>query len=134
MKVISIVRSDDEALAGDSPRTAGYSRLTDAELSQCATSVNTPGDDEDAVHLNGQDPQTLMTPPVGPELPPTSLRLMQNDIVALAGEWGTWQVVAPVNGSKADIRRREGFDTRVVTAVLDNLTVIRCAGSPDCSY
>ncbi len=59
-----------------------------------------------------------------------SRQLTQNDIVVLAGERGTWQVVAPANGSKADIRRREGFDTRVVTAFLENLTIVRCANSP----
>lgn len=52
----------------------------------------------------------------------------------LAGRYGTWQVVAPVNGSKADIRRRDGFDTRVITALLKNLTVVRCADSPESSY
>jgi hypothetical protein len=56
--------------------------------------------------------------------PFASSQIMQNDIVALAGEWGTWRVVAPVNGSKADLRRTQGFDTRVVTAVLKNLTLI----------
>ena len=48
--------------------------------------------------------------------------MTQNDIVVLASEHGTWQVIAPVNGSKADIRRRKGFDTRAIT-VLENLTV-----------
>jgi hypothetical protein len=64
----------------------------------------------------------------------TSPQVTQNDIVVLAGERGTWQVVALVKGSKADIRRREGFDTRVVTVVLQNLTIVRCAGSPESNY
>jgi hypothetical protein len=63
-----------------------------------------------------------------------SPQVTQNDIVVLAGERGNWQVVAPVNGRKVDIRRREGFDIRVVTAVLENLTVVQYAGSPGCSY
>lgn len=43
-------------------------------------------------------------------------------------------VVAPVNGSKADIRRKEGFDTRIVTAPVESLTVIQQAGSPGYCY
>ena len=43
-------------------------------------------------------------------------------------------VVAPVNGSKADIRRKEGFDTAIVTAPLESLTVIRRALSPGYGY
>ena len=42
-------------------------------------------------------------------------------------------MVAPVNERKADIRLREGFDTRVVIVGLENLTVIRCAGGPECN-
>jgi hypothetical protein len=57
-----------------------------------------------------------------------------NDVVALTNRAGTWTVVAPVNGSKADIRRSGGFDTRIVTAALEELTVVRRAGSPGCSY
>jgi hypothetical protein len=45
-----------------------------------------------------------------------------------------WKVVAPVNGSKADIRRSEGFDTRIITAPLETLTVVQRAGSPGYSY
>jgi hypothetical protein len=58
----------------------------------------------------------------------------QNDIVVLAGNQGTWKVVAPVNGTKADIRRRATFDTRIVTVPVKNLRVIRRAGSPGCDY
>ena len=47
---------------------------------------------------------------------------------------GTWEVVAPVNGSKADVRRSGGFDTRIVTARLESLIVVRRAGSPGYSY
>jgi hypothetical protein len=124
-----------------------------AELSGRALFANTPHEDENAVNLvdlYGQDPRrptplvetmglrinslgTLNSPFLNGETS-TSRHLTQNDIVVLAGERGTWQVVASVNGSKADIRRREGFDTRVVTAFLENLTIIRCANSPGCSY
>ena len=48
--------------------------------------------------------------------------IAQNDLVVLAGRRGTWKVVAPVNGSKADIRRKEGFDTRIVTAPVTRST------------
>lgn len=54
----------------------------------------------------------------------------QNDIVVLAHRQERWMVVAPVNGSKADIRRKEGFDTGIVTAPLESLTVIQRAGKP----
>ena len=57
-----------------------------------------------------------------------------NDVVTLTNRAGTWTVVAPVNGSKADIRRSGGFDTRIVTAPLENLTIVRRAGSPGYSY
>ncbi|HEY5707009.1 MAG TPA: hypothetical protein VIS96_15715 [Terrimicrobiaceae bacterium] len=61
-------------------------------------------------------------------------RLQQNDLVTVAGHAGTWKVVAPVNGSKADIRRSGGFDIRIVTAPLHRVTVIRHAGSPGYFY
>jgi hypothetical protein len=61
-------------------------------------------------------------------------RVAQNDVVVLAGRHGTWKVVAPVNGTKADIRQRASFDTRIVTAPVENLTVVRRAGSPECGY
>ena len=61
-------------------------------------------------------------------------RVQQNDLVVFADHAGTWKVVAPVNGSKADIRRSGGFDTRIVTASLESLTVVRCVGSPGYSY
>jgi hypothetical protein len=48
-------------------------------------------------------------------------RAQQNDLVTFANQSGTWEVLAAVNGSKADIRRRGGFDTRVVTAPLESL-------------
>jgi hypothetical protein len=60
--------------------------------------------------------------------------IQANDIVIFADETGMWKVVASVNGSKADIRRRIGFDTRIVTARLESLTLIRRAGSPEYSY
>ena len=61
-------------------------------------------------------------------------RVQPNDVVLLAHHAGTWKVVAAVNGSKADIRRSGGFDTRIVTARLESLTVVRRAGSPGYSY
>jgi hypothetical protein len=61
-------------------------------------------------------------------------RVHPNDIVVFANQPGTWEVIAPVNGSKADIRRSEGFDTRIVTAHVESLIVVRRAGSPGYSY
>jgi hypothetical protein len=61
-------------------------------------------------------------------------RVQSNDIVEFDNQPGTWKVVAPVNGSKADVRRSEGFDTRIVTARLESLIVVRRAGSPGYSY
>ncbi len=61
-------------------------------------------------------------------------KVQPNDIVVFANDAGTWKVVAAVNGSKADIRRSRGFDTRIVTAELESLTVVRRAGSPGYSY
>jgi hypothetical protein len=58
----------------------------------------------------------------------------QNDLVAFANRAGTWKIVARVNGSKADIRRSGGFDTRIVTAPLESIIVVRHAGSPGYSY
>ena len=136
MNVTSIVRSDDQP-------SVDCSRCGAALLDNCQEYA-------DAVHLNGRDPQkgkplferpglridslgTLKTPLLHGEFS-ASRQVTQNDIVVLAGERATWQVIAPVNGSKADIRRREGFDIRVVTAVLENLTVVRYAGSPGSGY
>ena len=61
-------------------------------------------------------------------------RIQHNDLVAFAGHAGTWKVVAPVNGSKADIRRSGGFDTRIVTAPLESVTIVQRAGSPGYMY
>ena len=61
-------------------------------------------------------------------------RVQPNDIVVFANHAGPWKVIAAVNGSKADIRRSGGFDTRIVTARLESLTVVRRAGSPGYSY
>jgi hypothetical protein len=58
----------------------------------------------------------------------------QNDLVAFNNRAETWKVVAPFNGSKADIRRNGGFDTRIVTAPLERIIVVRHAGSPGYSY
>jgi hypothetical protein len=74
-----------------------------------------------------------------PELPASAEKIMpfqvaQNDIVVLAGNQGTWKVVAPVNGTKADIRRRATFDTRIATVLVKYLRVVRRAGSPGCDY
>jgi hypothetical protein len=153
MKLTGNTHSDNEARVDLSTRAEKDPLSANAELSGRALFANTSHEDENAVclvDLYGQDPRRP-TPLVGtmglrvnslgtPNSPflngetSTSRHLTQNDIVVLAGERGTWQVVAPVNGSKADIRRREGFDTRVVTAFLENLTIIRCANSPGCSY
>jgi hypothetical protein len=65
---------------------------------------------------------------------PHNTGVQPNDIVIFAGHLGMWKVVAPVNGSKADIRRNEGFDTRIVTARLERLTFMRRPGSPEYSY
>jgi hypothetical protein len=72
------------------------------------------------------------TPPL--RRPSTRTRVQQNDLVTFAGHAGTWKVVAPVNGSKADIRRSGGFDIRIVTAPLESITVVQHAGSPGYSY
>jgi hypothetical protein len=58
----------------------------------------------------------------------------QNDVVVFAHRTGTWKVVAPVNGSKADLRKRGDFDTRITTAPLESLTIVRRAGSPGYNY
>ncbi|HEY5769371.1 MAG TPA: hypothetical protein VIS71_05940 [Terrimicrobium sp.] len=60
--------------------------------------------------------------------------VQQNDLVAFANRAGMWTVVAPVNGSKADLRRSEGFDIRIVTAPLESITVVQHAGSPGYGY
>jgi hypothetical protein len=57
-----------------------------------------------------------------------------NDLVELADHPGEWEVVAAVNGSKADIRRSGGFDTRIRTVDLERLRVVRRAGSPGYSF
>jgi hypothetical protein len=62
------------------------------------------------------------------------LHVALNDLVVLTNRAGTWTVVAPVNGCKADIRRSGSFDTRIVTVPLERLTVVRHAGSPGHSY
>ena len=150
MKLTHRTHSDNEARVDLGARAAKDPLLADAELSGRAVFTNTSHEDENAVDLNGQDPRRstplveriglrtdLLGTPNSPLLngeTSASRHPTQNDIVVLAGECGTWQVVAPVNGSKADIRRREGFDTRVVTAFLENLTIVRCANSPGCSY
>jgi hypothetical protein len=120
------------------------------QLSEGAALIDASREDEDAAHFNGQDLQerrplfeieelcihSLGTLDASVLLgkSSTSTQVTQNDIVVLTDQPGTWQVVALVNGNKADIRRREGFDTRVVTAVLESLTVVQYATSPGCSY
>lgn len=131
-------------------RAARHLHVNSFERSDRPLSVNTSRETEHAIHLDGQEPHrwtasigaprlrtdsvSTVNSPLPDSEPSAFPQVTQNDTVVLAGERGTWQVVAPVNGSKADIRRGEGFDTRVVTAVLKNLTVVRCAGSPGCSY
>ncbi len=58
----------------------------------------------------------------------------QNDIVVLAGKRGVWKVFTQVNGSRADLWRTDAPDTRVVTAPLERVTVVRRAGSPEYEY
>jgi hypothetical protein len=66
---------------------------------------------------------------------PTSTTVLnQNDLVVFASHAGIWRVVAPVNRSKADIRMNEGFDTRIVTAPLECVSLVRRAGSPGYRY
>jgi hypothetical protein len=148
VKVTIIASFDNHASVDSSCRAASYPLLANDESSEGAVSLNTSRENDDAV-LNGQDRENR-TPPVelsafrsdsiaasnftSLDRESSSPQVTQNDVVVLAGERGTWQVVAPVKGSKADIRRREGFDTCVVTAVLQNLTVVRCAGSPESNY
>jgi hypothetical protein len=140
-------------MIGYEPRKQSYLPFAKADLPQRASSPNTPrtGEEKDVFRANGAD-QGKWPPSRRTQAPPSNTlatldfeslqdrgfssaaSVMQNDIVVLSGDWGTWQVMAPVNGSKADIRRRDGFDTRIVTALLENLTVLRCAGSPGCSY
>ena len=148
MNVTIIASFDNHASVDSSWSAASYPLLANDESSEGAVSLNTSRENDDAV-LNGQDRENR-TPPVelsafrsdsiaasnftSLDRESSSPQVTQNDVVVLAGERGTWQVVALVNGSKADIRRRKGFDTRVVTAVLENLTVVRCAGSPGSNY
>ncbi|MGA9576331.1 MAG: hypothetical protein WBV90_01810, partial [Terrimicrobiaceae bacterium] len=66
--------------------------------------------------------------------PVLSLRTEKANCDVFANHPGTWKVVAAVNGSKADIRRSGGFDTRIVIARLESLTVVRRAGSPGYGY
>jgi hypothetical protein len=82
--------------------------------------------------FSAQPYQLALSPPIRNAVFHT--RVAQNDVVVLAGRHGTWKVVAPVNGTKADIRRRASFDTRIVTAPVENLTVVLRAGSPECGY
>jgi hypothetical protein len=132
-----VITSSDSQAPADSKCRAGRTPLSvGAEVAERIASPDTLREDEDATPVEPPasrgDSLAASSPSLDAE--PSSLQVTQNDIVVLAGERGTWQVVAPVNGSKADIRRREGFDTRVVTAVLKNLTIVRCAGSPECNY
>jgi hypothetical protein len=140
-------------MIGYDARKQSYPPLAKAELSERASSPNTPNsrEEEDVFRPNGGDqrgrpPSRRIAAPPSNSLVTldfesgqdrdfsSAASVTHNDVVLLSGDWGTWQVMAPVNGSKADIRRREGFDTRIVTALLENLTVLRCAGSPGWSY
>jgi hypothetical protein len=84
----------------------------------------------------GSSPYTARGLPELPASPDqaTPFQVAQNDIVLLADNQGTWKVVAPVHGAKADIRRRATFDTRIVTVLVKHLRVVRRAGSPGCDY
>jgi len=150
MNVSSTARLDSQAFLNSHCHAARYPLPISTELFDSSVSGNTYREDGDPVYLSGQDRHrrdpsaeapklrigsvAALNLPVAEKEPSASPQVTQNDIVVFAGERGTWQVVAPVNGSKADIRRSDGFDTRVVTAVLENLTVVRYAGSPGSSY
>jgi hypothetical protein len=77
-------------------------------------------------------PATGQRLPLG--APSSESGIQQNDLVAFAGHPGTWKVIAPVNGGKADICKNEGFDTHIITAPLASITIVRRAGSPDYNY
>jgi hypothetical protein len=63
-----------------------------------------------------------------------STKVQQNDIVVLADRTGTWKVLTQVNGSRADLRRDDNSDIRIVTAPLESVIVLHRAGSPDYDY
>ena len=74
-----------------------------------------------------------------PLLPPASkitsaATVEPNDLVEFPDHPGVWEVVAAVNRSKADIRRRGGFDMSIRTVELKSLRVVRRAGSPGYSF
>jgi hypothetical protein len=115
MKLTGNTHSDNEARVDLSARTERDPLSANAELSGRALFANTSHEDENAVNLvdlYGQDPRrpTPLVETMGlrinslgtPNSPflngetSTSRHLTQNDIVVLAGERGTWQVVAPV--------------------------------------
>ena len=87
-------------------------------------------------------PSTHQTSTTGGERSSAPLRakalheedVLQNDLVAFADHPGSWKVVAPVNGSKVDICRSEGFDMRIVTVPLRSITVPHRPTSPGYSY
>jgi len=123
------------------------SRLTPSRLASDARGrVRTTRTGADTAQLptrsSPASPSTHRRATCGGNVPSTPLaakafhetRVQQNDLVVFANHAGTWKVVAPVNGSKADIRRSGGFDTRIVTAPLEILTVVRRVGSPGCTY
>jgi hypothetical protein len=85
-----------------------------------------------ALRLTTSAAKTSAAPLAAAAVHPT--RVQQNDLVVFADHADTWKVVAPVNGSKADIRRVAGFDTRVLTAPLESIRVVRRAGSPGYCY
>ena len=58
----------------------------------------------------------------------------QNDLVTLAGKVGVWKVLTQVNGTRADLRRNDAPDTRVITAPLTRVEVVQRAGSPGYNY
>ena len=92
MKVTRVVRSDDQPAVDCSRWAARYSFAGEVEMSQGAAVFDTPGL---RIHPLG----TLNAPLLHGETS-ASPQVTQNDVVVLAGERGTWQVVAPVNGSK----------------------------------
>ncbi len=148
MFTVGTLHRDNQLTTEDDSRKERHSRFGRPEPAKRVISVGPLGrSNQHSVDPHGRGPRKWQiafpspdrpTDPVTTELIPSeswrSPRVKQNDIVVVAGERGTWKVLAPVNGSKADIRRREGSDSRIVTTSIDNLRVIRCAGSPGYRY
>jgi hypothetical protein len=100
MKVTNIAPCHDQVSVDSGRRAARYSFLANADSSKRAVSLDASRENEDAVHLNGQDPD-IWTPSVearelcidsvalfnSPLLDreSSSPQVTQNDVVVLAG-------------------------------------------------